>query len=163
MVSWQVLSKNCDGSAYIYVRNREMRPKVYEYLKKIEASGKYGIGHIFTHKEAVAQGADPMCAFMVEARAGYYFLDDWETSVEDVKDHKPSAQRMAATHGYHPDRENYQTFFMATGPGIRAGAVVRQMSLVDEGPTLARLAGVDLPDVDGRVIHEILLKGDIQC
>lgn len=158
LVSWQALCKNCDGSAYIYVRNREMRPKVYELLKRLQASGKYGIGHIFTHKSAVAQGADPMCAFMVEASTGYYFLDDWKTSVEDVENLKPSAQKMMATHGYHPDRDNYQTFFMASGPGIRAGAAVTEMTLVDEGPTLARLVGVDLPDADGRVIHEFLLE-----
>ncbi len=71
---------------------------------------------------------------------------------------KPSAQKMMATHGYHPDRDNYQTFFMASGPGIRAGAAVTEMTLVDEGPTLARLVGVDLPDADGRVIHEFLLE-----
>ena len=47
---------------------------------------------------------------------------------------------------------------MASGPGIRAGAAVTEMTLVDEGPTLARLVGVDLPDADGRVIHEFLLE-----
>lgn len=159
MVHWHALCKNCDGCAYIYVKSREMRPRVYELLKHLKASGQYGIGHIFTHREAVAQGADPMCAFMVEAEEGCYFLDDWEKSMEDVENLEPSDHRMMATHGYHPDRENYQTFFMASGPGIRAGAVVEQMSLVDEGPTLARLVGVDLGTVDGHVINEILLDG----
>jgi hypothetical protein len=28
--------------------------------------------------------------------------------------------------------------------------------LVDEGPTIARLLGVNLPDADGRVLEEIL-------
>ena len=56
MIHWHALCKNRDGCAYIYVKSREMRPRVYELLKHLKASGKYGIGHIYTHREAVAQG-----------------------------------------------------------------------------------------------------------
>jgi hypothetical protein len=46
--------------------------------------------------------------------------------------------------------------FMAAGKGIKQGVVVNEMNLVDEGPTIARLLRVNLPDTDGRVLEEIL-------
>lgn len=45
---------------------------------------------------------------------------------------------------------------MAAGPHFAKGARVDRMSLVDEGPTLARILGLDLGDVDGRVMEMLL-------
>ena len=63
---------------------------------------------------------------------------------------------MKATHGYLPDKPDYKTFFLATGYGIREKVEIESMELYDEGPTLARLMGLDLGKVDGRVVEEIL-------
>ena len=60
------------------------------------------------------------------------------------------------THGYSPFKEDYTTIFMASGKGIKKGAVIEKMSLIDEGPTMARLMGLGLKEADGRVIYEIL-------
>ena len=61
-----------------------------------------------------------------------------------------------ACHGYSPDKEDYSTVFFAAGKGIRPGITVPAMHLADEGPTFARLLGLDLGDTDGYVIEEIL-------
>jgi predicted AlkP superfamily phosphohydrolase/phosphomutase len=41
-------------------------------------------------------------------------------------------------------------FFVAAGPGIRAGELAEPLSTMDLGPTFAALLGVPLPGVDGR-------------
>ena len=45
---------------------------------------------------------------------------------------------------------------IATDYGIRAGVKIPRMTNLDVAPTLAELPGVPLPDVDGRVLREIL-------
>ena len=39
---------------------------------------------------------------------------------------------------------------------VKTGAVVKRACIVDEAPTMARMLGFDMPDVDGRVLTEIL-------
>ena len=45
---------------------------------------------------------------------------------------------------------------MARGKGIKKGLVIDKMNLIDEGPTFAKLLGIELKGADGRVIEEIL-------
>jgi predicted AlkP superfamily phosphohydrolase/phosphomutase len=45
-----------------------------------------------------------------------------------------------------------QGFFVAVGPGIQPQRVGESVSVMDVGPTIAALLGVELPDVDGRPI-----------
>jgi predicted AlkP superfamily phosphohydrolase/phosphomutase len=46
--------------------------------------------------------------------------------------------------------------FIASGPGLAPGALNRTVSILDFAPTITRLLDVDLPDVDGEAIREIL-------
>jgi hypothetical protein len=45
---------------------------------------------------------------------------------------------------------------MASGKGIVPHKEIEAMHLVDEGPTFARLLGLDLGMTDGRVLHELI-------
>ena len=103
-------------------------------------------------------GADPHCRFMLEAKDGYYFQDGLNgpfLSVENM-DGITGPEPMYATHGYLPGKPGYQTVFMAKGPDVKENTDILSMCLVDEGPTLARLLGVTLPEADGRVITAML-------
>ncbi len=46
--------------------------------------------------------------------------------------------------------------FIASGPGLAPGTLNRTVSILDFAPTITRLLDVDLPDVDGEAIREIL-------
>ncbi|MEG2232065.1 MAG: alkaline phosphatase family protein, partial [Lachnospiraceae bacterium] len=94
------------------------------------------------------------CAYMIEAKQGYYYLDEFDVLTRPVNEEKK--HKMRATHGYLPTNPAYQTFFMAMGCGIREGIKIDAMNLWDEGTTLARLLGVSLGEVDGRIITELL-------
>ena len=105
-------------------------------------------------------GADPQCAFVLEAAEGYYFQNDWETYRKKAggSDHHADFKLQAATRGYLPDVDGYRTFFMAAGPHFAEGARVERMGLIDEGPTMAQALGLELGETDGKVI-EALLRG----
>ncbi len=159
IVDYQFLAKNCDGSCYIYANARkkpdkETYEKLTALLEKCKKEEIYGIERIFTGREAGKKGADKSCVYLIEAKQGVYYLDEFEVLTAKVKDVKKG--RMKGTHGYLPDGEGYQTFFLAKGYGIKEGARVPHMCLWDEGVTLAKLLGVNLGKVDGRVIEEFL-------
>nr|WP_141770509.1 ectonucleotide pyrophosphatase/phosphodiesterase [Bacillus sp. MUM 116] len=159
--NWRAYCKSCDGSAYIYVKNKhdsEVLDVVRRLLDSLILDDDSGIESIITGDEARAKGADGTCAFMVEAKKGYYFLEDFQgeyiktVTQQDVTIDK---KYTLATHGYSPEKNDYTTIFMAAGKGIRH-AIIPSARLVDEGPTFARLLGIDLGKTDGRVIKEIL-------
>lgn len=128
--------------------------RVRELFERLAADPANGIARILPAEEAAARGADPACLFMLEAAEGFYFLDDFEEPRHSVAEEKK--HRMRATHGYLPEGEDYATFFAMKGCGVKAGASVASMTLWDEGPTLAKLLGVDLGETDGRVLEELL-------
>jgi predicted AlkP superfamily pyrophosphatase or phosphodiesterase len=161
VTDWRAYCKSCDGSAYIYLKNRNdsaVRETVEGLLHLLLADPDSGIEAVLTGEQAAAKGADPGCAFMIEAREGYYFLEDLtgeyiKTITEnDIRNDK---KYTFATHGYSPEKENYSTILMAAGKGIRR-TTLSSMRLIDEGPTFARLLGVSLGETDGKIIEDIL-------
>lgn len=159
---WQVYCKNCDGSAYVYIRKGSgyLKDAVRELLCQLSADGDSGIEQVIEGRDAAAMGADPHCSFMLEARDGFYFLDGINGPVSSVDEmtQNGSSGAMYATHGYLPGKPGYQTVFMAKGPDIAANVTIPSMCLIDEGPTLAKLLGVNLPEADGRVLTSIFRK-----
>lgn len=161
VTDWQAYCKSCDGSAYIYLKddaNQETKGVVQELLNHLVHDERNGIERVLSSEEAGNKGADDRCAFMLEARRGYYFHEQLYGKLIDtitVEDAKAKRYTLAS-HGYSPDKENYTTVLMAAGRGIRANTVIPAMNLVDEGPTFAHLLGLDLGDTDGRVMKELI-------
>ncbi|MFE8697886.1 alkaline phosphatase family protein [Cytobacillus sp. FJAT-53684] len=159
---WKAYCNGCDGSAYIYLKDPndlETKEAVKEILDELMVDPDNGIEKVMSGEEAGRKGADATCAYMIEARKGYYFLEHHHgeylkhISHEDVwKNNK----YMLACHGYSPEKPDYTTFFLASGKGILPNEVISSMRLVDIGPTLARLLGLNLGQTDGKVIDQII-------
>ena len=160
--SWKVYCKSCDGSAYIYMNDKNDRAlyeQVKAFLYSLQQNSVNGIEEVLSGIEAGEMGADPECSFMLEARCGFYFLDDvTENYLESIQQHDLQKKHILATHGYSPNKAGYHTIFMAAGKGIKKGVMVSSMNLVDIAPTLAALLGLDLGKADGQVISELLNK-----
>ena len=156
--NWRAIARDCDGCCYIYVKDPECFRRTETLVTHMMERKNSGIARMFTREEAAALGADPECAFVLEAADGYYFQNGWEEyrRKAGASDHHTDFHIQAATHGYLPDRDGYRTFFMAAGPHFLKGARVEKMSLVDEGPTLAGILGLDLGQVDGRTVNELI-------
>ncbi|MEH7377774.1 ectonucleotide pyrophosphatase/phosphodiesterase [Neobacillus drentensis] len=161
IINWKAYCKSCDGSAYIYIKDKQdfaTQDTLRRLLDSLHVDPKNGIENVLTGEQAAEKGADGTCSFMVEAQRGFFFLEDFEgefiktITKEDVNaDHKYTL----ACHGYSPEKENYGTIFMAAGKGIKS-ITLPSIRLIDEGPTFARLLGVNLGQTDGRTIEEML-------
>ncbi len=168
ITDYQVVAKNCDGSCYLYLNpkmtnhvemTRKMTQKLTELFRNMTDGKNTVVSRIFAGYEAGRMGADDKCVMMLEAKEGYYFLDDCDVltcPVDDVTRH-----RMRATHGYLPNLSEYQTFFLMSGFGVREGVTGGPMKLWDEAPTLARIMGISLPGADGTVQEQLLEQSQL--
>lgn len=157
IVNWKALAKTCDGSSYIYLKDKAMSDLIYTKLLEFNKTNENCIKAIYNSKEAADLGADSNCNFMLEAAKGYYFVDEASGSyIGNIKATAKDNPYTLATHGYLPTIEDYTTMFFASGKGIKPRAVVDSMNLVDEGPTIAKLLGCKLNSPDGKVINDFL-------
>lgn len=161
VTDWKAYCKSCDGSAYIYLKDEndhEVKNAVAELLAELAQDDSNGIETVITGQEANAKGADGSAFRMLEAARGFYFSEAIDGNyIEEVTEEDARTKKYTfACHGYSPDKDGYHTVFFAAGKGIRPGIEVRSMHLADEGPTFARLLGVDLGDTDGRIVDGIL-------
>ena len=159
--SWKVIVKSADGAAYIYRNDPSITNKmILDALKGIDSR----IDNIYTADDMKWDGADSNCIFMIEAKKGYYFADDvtypfMESTAKTVKGRK----LLKATHGFHPEKKNYTTMMLLSGPGIDEKARLDRARLIDEGPTFLHAIGLDYPTkTDGRILHELFLNKSIQ-
>lgn len=157
IVGYKAITKTCDGSTYVYIKDREATGVVRKLLNEFADNPINGVSKVFESREISELGADTKASFMLEAAEGFYFLDEIGANVHseiEVVEHSYS-HALIGVHGYLPTLSNYQTVFIAAGAGVKQGVEVQEMSLIDQGPTFAALLGIELPLVDGRVKCEI--------
>ncbi len=145
--NWRATAHVAGGSAAVFVKrpqDAEAAASAEAVLRR-EARDRYAI---VSRTQLDDLGAMTGAAFAVEAAPGYALGPACGNGLE-------TASR-SGTHGFLPSRPSMSTGFIAAGAGIRAGGALERMALVDVGPTAARLLGLDLPDVEGRVLTEIL-------
>ena len=62
----------------------------------------------------------------------------------------------AHSHGYLPEHPRMRTALVLSGAGVKQGVVIGEVSNLDVAPTIARLLGLEMKNVDGRVLREAL-------
>lgn len=152
---WDAWANCCDGSAHIYIRTgggdglaRRVRG-ILECLRD-----NYGaISVIFAREELSQFRTGGEMAFVAEAEAGYYFSSDLRSPIVGA-----APENYKATHGYLPSREGYTSLFLASGSGVRREVTIPSIDIVDIGPTIARMMGLSMPHVDGRIVEEVLTQ-----
>lgn len=152
VTDWKVLAKSNGGSAYVYAKDGHVdRVELKAFLNELKEKPENGIERILTGDVAAELGADGGCAFMLEAKKGYVFTDLLGGGEKGKR----------ADHGYHPtEKADYATFYAMAGPGVKSGARIDQMSLVDIAPTWAKMLGLELGDVDGKAVLAMLTDCD---
>ena len=128
---------------------------VYAALKQMAEDGIYGFTQVFTRAECAERFHwDGDFAFVVESDGYTSFADSCVrpfVSNVDLKDYRMGK----ATHGYIPDN-GPQPVFLCKGPDIRPDVMLPRHDIIDEGPTFAKLLGVELPDAQGHAMTELL-------
>ena len=158
--SYKAIAKSCDGSSYIYLKNKndvETRKKVRDILNELKNKYSNVIEEVYNNEEIKNLGADINASFMIEAKRGYYFIDDFlGEAIEVIDESSKIKHKLRASHGYLPSRDNYKTFFIAYGKTIKKGVVLEKGKLINHGPTIAKILAIDLRDCDGIVEERIL-------
>lgn len=147
---WKAYFHPSGGGAMLYLRNKNdkaTKEKVLQLLKNLPLNEQRGF-MIKSREELDAIGADPNAAFGVAGQQG--FTISGAATGNFVRAGK------GGTHGFYPDFKEIQTGFVAFGKGIRKGAVIPQMGLVDIAPLISKLLQLDMPAGDG-ILYEGLL------
>lgn len=158
--SFDAFCHSTGGSGWIELRDPEddaLRERVHRVLLEAKESGKYGLGYVFTKQEAkeqfhltgpfdfIIEGAEPM-SFSYSLTAPLFT----KTEPGDYK-------TAPGSHGGLPWLD-HRTAFFACGPAFEPGAVLEKASLVDEAPTMARILGFEMEDIDGSCMDALLRK-----
>ena len=68
-----------------------------------------------------------------------------------------SAGGLKGSHGHDPQPAYMHATFISAGAGIKPGVQLDLIQNVDVAPTIAKLMGLSMPSVDGRVLDAILV------
>lgn len=160
VTDYTAMIKSTALSAQVYLKNAQdaaALARTHQVLNRLCEDGVYGISRVYTAAEArEEEGLYGEFSFVLESDGFTSFSNDWNRPF--VRNLDTGDYRFGrATHGHHPDKGPQPTL-IAFGPDIKPGARVQRRSIVDEAPTFARVLGIEMPDIDGRAIEEILME-----
>jgi predicted AlkP superfamily pyrophosphatase or phosphodiesterase len=91
--------------------------------------------------------------FLIGEINTYLVADDSSTSTAPVPLTPPRHE-----HGYLPTHPKMFTSLVLSGHGVKKGATIGHVRSLDVAPTIAALLGLEMNDVEGRVLTEALTK-----
>lgn len=144
------------GMAFAYVTNPTRRAELIPKLKELFATTE-GIAQVIDGEEGPTLGMPKpsenagMGDLILYAADGYAFRKEMTGDKVVVP-----AENYAGTHGYLSTDPELDGIFIASGAGIRKGLVLDRVRNLDVAPTLAKIMGLTFPEIDGRVLEEIL-------
>jgi hypothetical protein len=144
--SWRALIRSSGGSGSVYVKDLNEIPRVRDSLlagSAIDGELRYAI---LDRSQLDKLGYNPEAALALEPAEGWALTERLG----------PSTPTVRGNHGQLPTRPGLQTGFLAEGAGIRRGAVIERMGLIDIAPTVALLLGLEMKGVDGVPLEALL-------
>ncbi len=145
------------GSAFIYLLDESRRKEVAGQVQKKLASLEGVTGVLepaqFAGLGIADPGKNPEAPHLVLTTGPGYSFNDAVTG-QPVE----SAGGLKGTHGHDPAPGYMHATFIAAGAGVKPGTKLGVIKNTDVAPTIARLLGFELKDVDGRVLEEVLSK-----
>lgn len=144
------------GIAFVYVTDPARKAELLPRLKELLAASE-GIDRVVDAREAHTLGMPTpdenpgMGDLILYPKSGHAF----SSAVTGTALTGP-AVNYAGSHGYFNGDRELDGIFVASGAGIKPGVRLPRVRNLDVAPTIARLLDLDLRDVDGRVLEEIL-------
>jgi predicted AlkP superfamily pyrophosphatase or phosphodiesterase len=144
------------GTAFVYLTVPDPDAQLLGRVKAV-LTGLEGIESIIEPADYPSYGlpapaeSDQVGALLLTAKDGYAFSAAVGPLV--VAD---AVEGSLGAHGYVSADPELQALFIASGRGIKTGVTLESMNTIDLAPTISRLLGIELKDVQGRVLSEIL-------
>ena len=151
ITGWRMYAQSCAFSAHIHLGPAMDRNEAAAILKQTYPQE---IEKVWTAEEALTQWhMKGDFEFVVEAATSVSFgknlTGDLIESV-DNSDYKFSV----ATHGHLPTKGD-QPPFILSGPDIKMGVQIQGAKLVDEAPTIMKIYGIVMEDIDGHPLDVV--------
>ena len=141
------------GTAMVYMRDLSRRAELAPKLSAL-FTGVDGIEHVYRREDLAGLGlpspeqSDQAPDLLLAAKPGYSFASG-SPGGESGASH-------AGTHGYLNSDAEMQAIFLAWGNGIRRGVRLDHISNLDVAPTIAALLGIEMTNVTGHPLREIM-------
>lgn len=130
--------------------DREVAQKVERLFEEL-AQGRYrGLFRVVRGEELRGLGADPDALLYLEPINGYNFTDAAQGEFL-------VASGRRGDHGYLPTSPDMHTGLILSGAGVRQGVIVPLTRQIDIAPTVARLLGFTMANVDGVPLAGVLV------
>jgi predicted AlkP superfamily pyrophosphatase or phosphodiesterase len=146
------------GTALVYVTKPDPSGVILSRVRRAVA-GIEGIDRIVESPDYPRYGlplpaaSDQMGPLMLVAKDGYAFSDSTSGDVVNT-----AATGSLGAHGYVNSDPELRALFIASGRGVKHGAVLDSIENLSVAPTAAQLLGVQLQETDGRVLTQILVQ-----
>lgn len=159
-INYTAYAKSGGLMALVYLKNPDSKQeyeRTYAVLRQLMEAEVYGISRIFTAEEVrEEEHLSGGFSFALETDGYTSFSNDWMRPLVRTQNNQ-DYRYGRATHGHLPSKGPQPTFF-AFGPHIRSGVKLAHARLVDEAPTFAAALGIDMGDVDGRCLEELIRR-----
>lgn len=158
LLSWDAYIQSCGLSAHVYLADpddKKLYNEVYELLMRLAKEGIYGFERVFTKDEANAlYGLSGDFSFVLESDGYSSFGEAICRPIVrplDAADYRTGK----GTHGHMPEKGPQPTF-IGYGPSFKGSTVVKEGNILNHAPTIAAILGLELRDVKGKIVDEIL-------
>lgn len=153
----QVFAMSEGGACFVYVFDQANRDRILAAITP-KLAALEGVESVIERKDFttkvghVTMEQDPREPdLFLSAKDGYMFTD----SLADSQVITPVEGQKGA-HGYLQTHPNMRGCFVISGAGVKSGETLEQIDNRDVAPTMAKLLGVSIPGVEGRVLEEAL-------
>lgn len=142
--AWKASVLPNGGQAYFYVKDDADQTTKRALETRLRAMVKPGGGvrRVYTSTEIRARGGDPTAFLAIDAEAG------WEIGRGYTGKLTEKSKGMG-NHGFDPERPELRASLLIYGPSI-APARLDNARLIDIGPTVAQLLGLELAQAQGK-------------
>ena len=151
LIDYKAICHSAGISTQVIIKDKNYTDEVYNVLCEMSKNKELGIEYIFTKDECRKfHNLDCEAEFVIEGIEGVAFSNDIVGEViksTDCSDYKYSV----ATHGHLPHKGDKPPF-IAKGPNIKTNIVIDGGDLVDEAPTIMKIFGIEMENIDGKAL-----------
>lgn len=158
VASWDAYCHSAGLSCQVVLSNpgdAKIRQKLLFTMEAMVADESLGCEQILSREELKSRYClEGPIDYCIEGRLGTAFGNNC-TGEEILPTDNGNYKLSVSSHGHMPEK-GPQPILFAAGPDIRDGVELAPGNLIDEGPTFAKILGLEMPSAQGRPMTPLL-------
>ncbi|MBP3890714.1 MAG: alkaline phosphatase family protein [Solobacterium sp.] len=161
IISYDAYAHSAGLTCFIELANpndAKMEQRVKEFLEGLKEDTEIQLAYVLDKKEMKeTYHLEGPFDFVIESKRNISFDFRENMQMKGIFRSKEPGDHIigAATHGGSPHRAEH-TLFLACGPSIKQGVILKEADMVDEAVTMAAMTGFAMPNTDGKILKDIL-------